>query len=64
MNKAYRHQIAWLTGIEPKEGDFSYLHAAYGDDVIANWKQYYSRALNGDRYSIIHESTDPETAIY
>jgi len=26
-----------------------------------HWKQYYSRALNGDRYSIIHESTDPET---
>jgi len=61
MNKAYREKIAQLTGAEPKEGDYSYLHTGYGEDVIKQWNEYYRRALTGERYSIINESIDPIT---
>lgn len=59
MNKAYRQKIARLTGVEPKEGDHSYLHAGYNDEIIERWNEYYNRALQGERYVIINESTDP-----
>lgn len=61
MNSAYRNQIARLTGVEPKEGDYSYLHQGYSKEVIEQWNQFYSRALAGERYSIINESIDPLT---
>jgi PAS domain S-box-containing protein len=59
MNTAYRRKIADLTGREPKEGDFSYLHTGYSAEIIEQWNQYYGRALKGERYSIINESFDP-----
>jgi len=58
MNKAYRSLIARITGIEPKEGDYSYLHKGYTLEEIEKWDQYYQRALQGERYIIINESTD------
>jgi len=61
MNQAYRHKIAHLTGIEPKEGDYSYQHAGYTAEIIETWKSYYNRTLNGEIYSVINESTDPDT---
>jgi PAS domain S-box-containing protein len=61
MNHAYRTRIAHLTGIEPKEGDYSYLHAGYTVEIIETWKKYYSRALAGEIYSIINETVEPET---
>jgi PAS domain S-box-containing protein len=61
MNKAYRTQISGLTGAEPKEGDYSYLHGGYGAEMIEKWKHYYNRALKGERYTIVNESIDPQT---
>lgn len=61
MNKAYRTQISQLTGVEPKKGSYSYLHPGYSEPIIEEWKQYYSRALAGERYSIIYESIEPLT---
>lgn len=61
MNKAYRSKIAQLTGVEPKEGDYSYLHIGFGEQVIETWKKYYSRALTGEIYTIINETVDPDT---
>ena len=61
MNQAYRNKIAHLTGIEPKEGDYSYLHAGYNDQIIKTWNSYYSRALAGEIYSVTDESIDPDT---
>jgi len=61
MNKAYRKQISQLTGVEPKEGDYSYLHPGYSEQIIEEWTQYYNRALTGERYSIVNESIDPLT---
>ncbi|CAN5417440.1 hypothetical protein BH09BAC6_BH09BAC6_06910 [soil metagenome] len=61
MNKAYRYKIAELTGVEPKEGDYSYLHTGYNAEIIEKWNEYYSRALKGERYVIINESIDPLT---
>lgn len=61
MNRAYRNKIAHLTGSEPKEGNYSYLHSGYGEEVIKEWNEYYRRALTGERYSIISESIDPLT---
>jgi len=58
MNKSYRSLIARITGVEPKEGDYSYLHKGYTADEIEKWNQYYHRALAGERYTIISESTD------
>ena len=61
MNKAYRNMIARITGSEPKEGEYSYLHKGYTDKEIEKWDEYYHRALAGERYTIINESTDPVT---
>lgn len=61
MNRAYRNQIAYLTGVEPREGDYSYLHSSFGDEMIERWNRYYARALVGERYTIINESADPLT---
>jgi len=60
MNKAYRLQIAHLTGVEPEKGNHSYLHP-YSPEMVEQWNQYYARALTGERYSIISESIDPAT---
>jgi len=61
MNKAYRTRIADLTGVEPKEGDYSYRHTGYNKEIIDRWIGYYGRVLTGERYSIINESIDPLT---
>jgi len=61
MNKAYRHKIAYLTGEEPQEGEFSYLHNGFNVESINEWAQYYQRALDGERYSIVSQNVDPLT---
>jgi PAS domain S-box-containing protein len=61
MNKAYRRQIAHLTGSEPKKGSYSYHHPGYAPEMIEKWNQHYARALAGERYTIIAESIDPQT---
>jgi PAS domain S-box-containing protein len=61
MNRAYRNKTARLIGADPKEGDYSYQHAGYDDEIILRWEKYYTRALSGEIYTIIDESTDPIT---
>ncbi|ASU32352.1 PAS domain S-box protein [Mucilaginibacter xinganensis] len=61
MNRAYREKIDHLTGVEPKEGDFSYLHGGYNSERIERWKHYYQRALSGEIYTITDGFTDPVT---
>jgi PAS domain S-box-containing protein len=61
MNRAYRGQIARLTGAEPKQGDYSYLHKGYTEEEIQRWNDYYKRALAGERYTILTETTEPAT---
>ena len=61
MNKAYRNMIARITGFEPKEGDYSYQHKGYTEKEIEKWDEYYHRALAGERYTVISESTDLAT---
>jgi len=61
MNRAYRTQIAQLTGHEPQKGGYSYLHTGYSKEIIDAWVKYYARALAGERYTIINESIDPNT---
>src|SRR5258708_35231709 len=58
MNKGYRSLISRITGLEPKEGDFSYLHKGCTLEEIEKWDQYYQRALEGERYTIVNESAD------
>jgi len=61
MNQAYRNKIGHLSGVEPKEGDYSYFHAGYNEQIIKTWSSYYSRALAGEMYSVTNESIDPDT---
>ena len=61
MNKAYRSQIEQLTGIEPKAGDDPNSNKGFTDAEIELWNSYYFRALAGERYMVISESTDPHT---
>jgi len=61
MNKAYRSQIARLTGIEPKQGDHPGLNAGFTGEQVALWNGYYQRALAGERYTIVSESVELET---
>jgi signal transduction histidine kinase len=37
------------------------LHPGYSGPIIEEWKQYYHRALTGERYSIVYESIEPLT---
>jgi len=60
MNQSYIHQVTYLTGVEPKKGDYSFKHGGYSKQIIDQWNIYYQRALNGERYSITSESTDPQ----
>jgi PAS domain S-box-containing protein len=60
MNDAYVKETWAITGVEPISGDFSYMHKGYNDKIIADWKVYYQRALNGEQYTIISESLAPD----
>jgi PAS domain S-box-containing protein len=59
MNKAYRQHILRVTGAEPQPGDQPQSNDGFGADEIEQWNRYYSRALTGERYTIINEAEDP-----
>jgi PAS domain S-box-containing protein len=61
MNQAYRSKITHITGVEPKAGDYSYLHPGYNEQSVKKWTNYYSRALAGEIYAVTDESIDPHT---
>ncbi len=61
MNKAYQSVIEQFTGIEPKEGEYSYLHAGFSAEIVEKWSKYYNRVLAGERYIIINESLNPRS---
>ncbi len=61
MNQAYRSKITHITGVEPKKGDYSYLHPGYNKQSVASWQNYYKRALAGEIYNVVDESIDPDT---
>ena len=55
MNKAYKKAIIAHTGITPVKGE--YHHSAkytdsYGESLINEWRTYYDRAFNGEKYLI------------
>ena len=55
MNKAYKKAIVAHTGITPVKGE--YHHSAkftnsYGEPLINEWRMYYDRAFNGEKYLI------------
>jgi PAS domain S-box-containing protein len=59
MNQSYISQITYLTGVEPKKGDYSNKHAGFTKQIIDEWNIYYQRALNGENYTVISQSADP-----
>lgn len=61
MNSAYRKRITDSVGAAPKEGDDAYVHSGSTDGIRDEWRNYYERALSGERYVTRHESTDPIT---
>jgi PAS domain S-box-containing protein len=61
MNRAYRRQIEQLTGLEPKAGDDPNSNKGFKGAEIELWNSYYNRALAGERYTVVSESTDPHT---
>ncbi len=60
LNKAYRETVAQLTGFEPKEGDHANRFVGFNAAITARWDEFYKRALNGENYTIINESVDPQ----
>ncbi|WP_162996625.1 PAS domain S-box protein [Mucilaginibacter celer] len=60
MNQAYINQVTYLTGVEPQRGEYSYKHAGYTQQIIDDWNVYYQRALDGERYTIVNASIDPQ----
>lgn len=58
LNEAYVKQISHITGIEPKEGNYTYINSGHSQSVIDTWKQYYRRALSGEQYTVTSESID------
>ncbi|MDO3628449.1 PAS domain S-box protein [Mucilaginibacter sp. BT774] len=61
MNSAYRKRISNTTGVTPEEGDNAYLYSGSTDEINAEWRSYYQRAFDGERYVIRHESLNPKT---
>lgn len=61
MNSAYRKRILAATGAVLKEGDNAYLYSGPSDEINLEWRSYYQRAFDGERYVIRHESIDPKT---
>lgn len=61
MNSAYRKRISATTGVVPEEGDNAYLYSGSSDDINSEWRSYYQRAFDGERYVIRHESINPKT---
>ena len=61
MNSAYRKRIFAATGAVLKEGDNAYLYSGPSDEINLEWRSYYQRAFDGERYVIRHESIDAKT---
>ncbi|HTK18676.1 MAG TPA: PAS domain-containing protein, partial [Mucilaginibacter sp.] len=61
MNSAYRKRISATTSAVPEEGDNAYLYSGSSDDINSEWRSYYQRAFDGERYVIRHESINPKT---
>ncbi|MBS1519900.1 MAG: PAS domain S-box protein [Bacteroidetes bacterium] len=61
MNSAYRKRIADTSGVLPQEGDNAYLHSGPTNEINSEWRSYYQRAFDGERYVIRHESINPKT---
>jgi PAS domain S-box-containing protein len=61
MNSSYRKRIADTMGVVPKEGDDAYAHSGGTKQVRDEWRQFYERALSGERYITLHESPEPQT---
>jgi len=61
MNSSYRNRIADTMGVIPKEGDDAYAHSGDTEQVRDEWRQFYERALSGERYITLHESPEPQT---
>jgi len=61
MNSAYRKRISDAIGVVPEDGDNAYLHSGPTDEINSEWRSYYQRAFDGERYVIRHESSNPKT---
>ena len=61
MNRSCRANFEQLSGIAAIEGDYAYQKNAYSNDLTNVWEKYYTRALSGERYSIIHECIAAKT---
>jgi len=61
MNSAYRKRISATTGVVPEEGDNAYQYSGTTDDINSEWRSYYQRAFDGERYVIRHDSINPKT---
>ncbi|HTK19880.1 MAG TPA: PAS domain S-box protein [Mucilaginibacter sp.] len=61
MNSAYRKRISDAIGAMPEDGDNAYLYSGSTDEINSEWRSYYQRAFDGERYVIRHESTSPKT---
>jgi len=61
INNAYKDIILAHTGVVPKAGDSPYYTDTYTEEVIDEWRGYYNRAFNGEKYFIREKSIDPAT---
>lgn len=61
MNSAYRKRILGATGVVPEEGDNAYLYSGPTDEINSEWRLYYQRAFDGERYVIRHDTINPKT---
>jgi len=60
MNSAFRNGITYYTGLEPTVGDTIFENTTYPETELNIWKNYYDRALAGERYDIKHHSIGPD----
>lgn len=69
MNKAYKNAVFAHTGVMPAKGDKPYTKEyidSYGQPIINEWRTYYDRAFNGERFLITKQGINytPDNPVY
>lgn len=63
FNKAYSDRIFLASNRKPKEGDSVFVKE-FGEELIVEWQGYYSRALDGEAFTIKNKTYIPARKKY
>ncbi|RFZ81419.1 PAS domain S-box protein [Mucilaginibacter terrenus] len=59
-NNAFKNNLEKATGQRPADGQ-KVSYYGYPGAIAEQWKGYYARAFNGDRFDVVNNAIDPES---